>query len=107
MSQIVKNLAQREKDRAPLCELHWPHDDLFFLNSEKEMCLMMPNVLTAEELALLPTDEEVQCYQTHGYYQSKKIFTDREIDARHRRKRTVLSLRARSLPPHFRAWLAA
>jgi hypothetical protein len=50
------------------------------LSLEKEMFLMMPNMLTTEELALLPTDEEVQFYQTHGYYQSKKIFTDAQID---------------------------
>lgn len=37
--------------------------------------------LTAEELALLPTDEEVQFYQVHGYYHTRKIFTDEEIDA--------------------------
>ena len=38
-------------------------------------------VLTPEELALLPTDEEIQFYQIHGYYHSKKIFTDEEIAA--------------------------
>ena len=42
---------------------------------------MLSQMLTAEELALLPTDEEVQFYQTRGYYHTKKIFTDAEIDA--------------------------
>lgn len=41
----------------------------------------MLSILTTEELALLPTDEEVQFYQTHGYYQSRKIFSAEEIDA--------------------------
>ncbi|GLV55098.1 hypothetical protein KDH_19450 [Dictyobacter sp. S3.2.2.5] len=37
--------------------------------------------LTEEELLLLPTDEEVAFYRTHGYYKSRKLFTDAEIDA--------------------------
>ncbi|MBM7772921.1 hypothetical protein JOD54_003125 [Actinokineospora baliensis] len=36
--------------------------------------------LTDEERALLPTDEEVQFYAEHGWYLSKKLFTDEEID---------------------------
>ncbi|GAA3056295.1 phytanoyl-CoA dioxygenase family protein [Actinokineospora globicatena] len=36
--------------------------------------------LTDEELALVPTDEEVQFYAEHGWYLSKKLFTDEEID---------------------------
>jgi len=37
--------------------------------------------LTEEQKALLPTDDEVRAYQQHGWYHSKTIFTDREIDA--------------------------
>lgn len=37
--------------------------------------------LTAEQRALLPSDEDVRFYQEHGYYHSKKLFTDAEIDA--------------------------
>ncbi|MGW0334183.1 phytanoyl-CoA dioxygenase family protein [Streptomyces sp. NPDC003011] len=36
--------------------------------------------LTAAERELLPTDEEVQFYAEHGWYLSKKLFTDQEID---------------------------
>ncbi|GAA3006386.1 phytanoyl-CoA dioxygenase family protein [Actinokineospora diospyrosa] len=36
--------------------------------------------LTEDELALLPTDDEVQFYAEHGWYLSKKLFTDEEID---------------------------
>ena len=36
--------------------------------------------LTPEQQALLPTEEDVLFYQEHGYYLSKKIFTDDEID---------------------------
>lgn len=36
--------------------------------------------LTAEEEALLPTDEEVAFYAEHGWYLSRKLFTDAEID---------------------------
>lgn len=35
--------------------------------------------LTSEELALLPTDEDIAFYQEHGYYKSKRIFTDEEL----------------------------
>jgi hypothetical protein len=37
--------------------------------------------LTAEEMALLPSDEDVEFYAEHGWYLSGKIFTDDEIDA--------------------------
>jgi hypothetical protein len=37
--------------------------------------------LTDEERSLLPTDDDVQFYREHGYWQSGKIFTDAEIDA--------------------------
>lgn len=37
-------------------------------------------VLTEEERALLPTDEDVQHYAEHGWYLSKKLLTDEEVD---------------------------
>ncbi len=37
--------------------------------------------LTEPELGLLPTDEEVGLYQQHGWYLTRKLFTDGEIDA--------------------------
>ena len=37
--------------------------------------------LTAEEVNLLPSDEDIAFYQDNGYYISKKIFSDEEIDA--------------------------
>lgn len=36
--------------------------------------------LTHEELNLLPTDEDVAFYREHGFYKSKRIFTDEEIE---------------------------
>ncbi|MEU9992645.1 phytanoyl-CoA dioxygenase family protein [Streptomyces sp. NPDC048045] len=36
--------------------------------------------LTEDEKALLPTDEEVRDYAEHGWYLSRKLFTDDEID---------------------------
>lgn len=36
--------------------------------------------LTDEERALLPTDAEVEHYAAHGWYLSRKLFTDDEID---------------------------
>ncbi|MET9443611.1 phytanoyl-CoA dioxygenase family protein [Streptomyces sp. NPDC006610] len=39
-----------------------------------------PFTLTEQERALLPTDEEVHFYAEHGWYLSKKIFTDDEVD---------------------------
>lgn len=37
--------------------------------------------LTEQQMTLLPTDDEVRAYQQHGWYHSKTIFTDAEIDA--------------------------
>ncbi|MEU6077688.1 phytanoyl-CoA dioxygenase family protein [Micromonospora sp. NPDC047074] len=37
--------------------------------------------LTAEEEALLPTAEDVEFYAAHGWYLSRKLFTDDEVDA--------------------------
>ncbi len=36
--------------------------------------------LTEEERELLPTDEEVTFYGEHGWYLTKKLFTDEEVD---------------------------
>jgi Phytanoyl-CoA dioxygenase (PhyH) len=36
--------------------------------------------LTAEERALLPTGADVEFYAEHGWYLSKKLFTDDEVD---------------------------
>lgn len=36
--------------------------------------------LTPEQTELLPSDEDVEFYRQHGYYVSKKIFTDDQID---------------------------
>ncbi|MEU6539695.1 phytanoyl-CoA dioxygenase family protein [Streptomyces sp. NPDC047000] len=36
--------------------------------------------LTAEEQALLPTDDDVRFYEEHGWYLSKKLLTDEEVD---------------------------
>ena len=38
-------------------------------------------VLTVEEEALLPSAQDVAFYATHGWYLSKKLFTDDEVDA--------------------------
>lgn len=37
--------------------------------------------LSTEARDLLPSDEDVAFYREHGYYLSKKLFTDEEIDA--------------------------
>lgn len=37
-------------------------------------------VLTEEEQQLLPTDSEVDAYATHGWYLSRKLLTDAEVD---------------------------
>ncbi|WP_328917653.1 MULTISPECIES: phytanoyl-CoA dioxygenase family protein [unclassified Streptomyces] len=36
--------------------------------------------LTEEEIALLPDDDEVAFYAEHGWYLSKKLFADEEVD---------------------------
>jgi ectoine hydroxylase-related dioxygenase (phytanoyl-CoA dioxygenase family) len=36
--------------------------------------------LTEREIALLPSDEDVEFYARHGWYLSKKLFTDDEVD---------------------------
>jgi ectoine hydroxylase-related dioxygenase (phytanoyl-CoA dioxygenase family) len=37
--------------------------------------------LAPDQEALLPTEEEVRFYREHGYYVSRRIFSDEEIDA--------------------------
>lgn len=37
--------------------------------------------LTADEQELLPSDDDVRSYAEHGWYLSKKLFSDSEIDA--------------------------
>jgi len=37
--------------------------------------------LTPDQLALLPSDEDVQFYQEHGYYHSRTLFSAEEMDA--------------------------
>ncbi|GCE09336.1 hypothetical protein KDAU_66650 [Dictyobacter aurantiacus] len=44
-------------------------------------CWRICDAIKADEMELLPTDEDVAFYQTHGYYKSKKIFTNEELDA--------------------------
>lgn len=39
-----------------------------------------PFTLTDEERALLPSDSEVEFYAEHGWYLTRKLFTDDEID---------------------------
>lgn len=36
--------------------------------------------LSEDEIALLPSDEDVAFYQQHGWYLSKKLLTDDETD---------------------------
>jgi hypothetical protein len=38
-------------------------------------------VLTEEQLELLPSDEEVAAYRAHGWYKSKKLFSDEQIES--------------------------
>jgi ectoine hydroxylase-related dioxygenase (phytanoyl-CoA dioxygenase family) len=37
--------------------------------------------LTEAELALLPTDDDVEHYRQHGWYLTRQLFTDAEVDA--------------------------
>ena len=39
-----------------------------------------PFTLTEEECSLLPSDSDVEFYAEHGWYLSKKLFTDGEVD---------------------------
>lgn len=40
----------------------------------------VPFTLTEEERELLPTDEDIAFYAEHGWFLSKKLFTDEEVD---------------------------
>ena len=40
--------------------------------------------LTPEQAALLPTDDEVRAYRERGFYLSRPLFTDEEVDAARR-----------------------
>lgn len=44
------------------------------------MLTTSPYVLTEAEQELLPTDDEVAGYQAHGWYLSKQLLTDEEVD---------------------------
>src|SRR5512139_4172071 len=41
----------------------------------------MIDQLTDAERELLPSDEDVEFYAEHGWYLTKKLFTDDEVDA--------------------------
>ncbi|GCE30552.1 hypothetical protein KDA_60360 [Dictyobacter alpinus] len=61
--------------------------------------------LTAEEILLLPTDEDVEFYRIHGYYKSKKLFTDAEIaSALAGSERYYAGERDFTLPVDVRGW---
>ncbi len=44
------------------------------------LSLTPPFTLTDEERALLPSDSDVESYAEHGWYLSKKLLTDAEVD---------------------------
>lgn len=44
------------------------------------MLTTSPYILTDAERELLPTDDEVAWYQTHGWYLSKQLLTDEEVE---------------------------
>ncbi|MEU8004025.1 phytanoyl-CoA dioxygenase family protein [Catellatospora sp. NPDC049111] len=55
--------------------------------------------LTDEELELLPSDEDVAFYAAHGWYLTKKLFTDAEVDELvEASERFYAGERSRSLP---------
>jgi hypothetical protein len=64
--------------------------------------------LTADELALLPTDDEVLDYAEHGWHLTRKLFTDGEIDELvEASERYYAGERSRTLPvrpPRLAAW---
>ncbi len=43
--------------------------------------MMLTTQLTDEQKALLPSDDDVRFYQEHGWYHSKTLFTQDEMDA--------------------------
>lgn len=68
----------------------------------------MIDQLTEEERELLPSDEEVEFYAEHGWYLTKKLFTDAEVDALvEASDRFYAGERNRTLPvrpPHLAYW---
>ncbi|WP_225848892.1 phytanoyl-CoA dioxygenase family protein [Streptomyces sp. HPF1205] len=64
--------------------------------------------LTEDELALLPDDDEVAFYAEHGWYLTKKLLTDAEVDALTAASdRYYAGERSRTLPvrpPRLAAW---
>ena len=45
------------------------------------MTTIESNPLSEQDMELLPSDEDVEFYLEHGWYLSKKLFTDAEVDA--------------------------
>ena len=43
------------------------------------MTIASPFMLADEDYALLPSDDDVEFYAEHGWYLSKKLFTDSEV----------------------------
>ncbi|HEY2791538.1 MAG TPA: phytanoyl-CoA dioxygenase family protein, partial [Micromonosporaceae bacterium] len=64
--------------------------------------------LTEQEQALLPTDAEVAAYAQHGWYLTRKLFTDDEVDTLvEASERFYTGLRDRDLPgrpPNLAYW---
>jgi len=56
-----------------------------------------PFTLTEEERSLLPSDSDVEFYAEHGWYLTKKLFTDGEVDELVAASERLLRRRAR--PP--------
>ncbi|MFE0463579.1 phytanoyl-CoA dioxygenase family protein [Kitasatospora sp. NPDC058965] len=67
--------------------------------------------LDPDEAALLPTDREVLDYLEHGWYLSRKLFSDAELDALQAATETYYAgLKDRELPlrpPNLAAWTPA
>jgi hypothetical protein len=58
-----------------------------------------PFALTDRERSLLPSDSDIESYAAHGWYLSKKLFTDDEIDELHEAtERYYAGERDRTLP---------
>jgi hypothetical protein len=67
--------------------------------------------ISEEEQALLPTEEEVQAYARNGWYLTRKLFTDAEVDElTSASERFYAGERSRSLPlrpPRLAYWVPA
>jgi ectoine hydroxylase-related dioxygenase (phytanoyl-CoA dioxygenase family) len=72
---------------------------------------MRPFALTDDEVGLLPTDDEVQQYAEQGWYLTRKLFTDDEVDEIvAASERFYAGARDRELPvrpPNLADWTAA